>query len=41
MNTSQSLAEQYRPVTWDDVVGQDKVRRRIDAIRKRGLGGRA
>ena len=35
------LYEQYRPQTWSDVVGQDKAIKRIDAIRKRGLGGRA
>ncbi len=35
------LSEKYRPATWRDVVGQDKALKRIDAIRKRGLGGRA
>jgi len=35
------LCEQYRPTSWRDVVGQDKARRQIDRIRKRGLGGRA
>ncbi len=39
MNTS--LFEQYRPSCWSDVVGQDKAIKRIEAIRKRGLGGRA
>ena len=34
------LFEQYRPAVWADVVGQSKVLKRIDAIRKRGLGGR-
>lgn len=35
------LAEQYRPGTWADVVGQNKVVQRIQAIAKRGLAGRA
>lgn len=35
------LHEQYRPREWGDVVGQDKALRRIDALRKRGLGGRS
>jgi len=35
------LYEQYRPKSWNDVVGQDKVRAQIDALRPRGLGGRA
>lgn len=37
----QSLFEQYRPSTWSDVIGQDKIVARIDALRKRGLTGRA
>ncbi len=32
---------QYRPKTWSEVVGQDKAIAKIDALRKRGLGGRA
>ena len=36
-----SLMEQYRPSTWSDVVGQDKVVSRLQALAKRGLGGRA
>lgn len=36
-----SLYEQYRPRTFADVVGQDKVLGQIATIRKRGLGGRA
>jgi DNA polymerase-3 subunit gamma/tau len=36
-----SLMEQYRPSTWSDVVGQDKVVARLQALAKRGLGGRA
>src|SRR5215468_9716896 len=35
------LTEQYRPKTWSDVVGQDKVVQRIQALAKRGLTGRA
>src|SRR5262249_16674657 len=35
------LTEQYRPQTWSDVVGQDKVVHRIQALAKRGLAGRA
>lgn len=35
------LTEQYRPGTWADVVGQDKVVRQLRALAKRGLGGRA
>lgn len=36
-----SLTEQYRPQSWADVVGQDKVVNRLLALRKRGLSGRA
>ena len=40
--TSRSpLPEQYRPRTWADVVGQDKVVQRIQTLAKRGLAGRA
>lgn len=35
------LTETYRPKTWTDVVGQPKAIARIDALRKRGLAGRA
>lgn len=35
------LTEQYRPRTWADVVGQDKVVQRIQALAPRGLAGRA
>ena len=35
------LTEQYRPQTWADVVGQDKIVHRIQALAKRGLAGRA
>jgi replication-associated recombination protein RarA len=35
------LQEQYRPSTWADVVGQEKVIAKIDRLRKRGLAGRA
>ncbi len=36
-----SLYEQYRPRTFDDVVGQDKALAMLDRLRKRGLAGRA
>lgn len=35
------LHEQYRPRTWADVVGQDKIIARLGLLRKRGLAGRA
>ena len=35
------LHESYRPHAWSDVVGQEKVLARIDALRKRGLSGRS
>ncbi len=35
------LTEQYRPSTWADVVGQEKVVAKIQALAKRGIGGRA
>ncbi len=35
------LTEQYRPQTWVDVVGQDKIVGRIQSLAKRGLAGRA
>src|SRR5262249_12646170 len=35
------LAELFRPATWGDVVGQDKVVNRIQTLAKRGLAGRA
>src|SRR5712692_2595650 len=35
------LTEQYRPKAWSEVVGQDKVVQRIQALAKRGLAGRA
>jgi len=35
------LHEQYRPNTWEEVVGQDKALARIETIRRRGLSGRA
>jgi DNA polymerase-3 subunit gamma/tau len=36
-----SLAEQYRPSCWADVVGQDKAVKILQGICTRGLGGRA
>jgi DNA polymerase-3 subunit gamma/tau len=41
MSDTGPLTEQYRPRAWSDVVGQDKVVQRIQALRKRGLAGRA
>src|SRR5260370_23424701 len=35
------LTEQYRPQMWADVVGQDKVVQRIQALAQCGLAGRA
>ena len=34
------LCEQYRPATFDEVVGQDKALAKIDRLRQRGLSGR-
>jgi len=34
------LFEQYRPSDWDSLVGQDKLRKRIEVLRRRGLIGR-
>jgi DNA polymerase III subunit gamma/tau len=36
-----SLFEAYRPNSWSDVVGQDKIVSRIQQLAKRGLAGRA
>lgn len=35
------LYEQYRPSSWSDVIGQDKVLGTLDALRNRGLSGRS
>jgi len=35
------LHEQYRPQRWCDVIGHKRVLRRIERLRRRGLGGRA
>ena len=35
------LHEEHRPRTWDAVAGQEKAIKRIHALAKRGLGGRA
>ncbi len=35
------LHEQYRPTSWDQVIGQEKALAKIDRLRPRGLGGRA
>ena len=37
----QPLHEQYRPQTWNNVVGQDKAVAKVAALAKRGLSGRA
>ena len=37
----QSLHEQYRPQTWDEVIGQDRAIAKIQAVARRGLSGRA
>jgi len=39
--TQPALFEAYRPRSWADVVGQDKIVARIRQIAKRGLSGRA
>lgn len=36
-----NLAERYRPQTWGDLVGQEKVVAKIGLLAARGLGGRA
>ena len=35
-----NLPEEYRPCDWSEVVGQDKVIRKIHLLAKRGLAGR-
>jgi DNA polymerase-3 subunit gamma/tau len=35
------LTEQYRPKAWSEVVGQEKIVQRIQALAQRGLAGRA
>jgi DNA polymerase III gamma/tau subunit len=35
------LTEQYRPRSWSEVIGQDKVVQRVLALAKQGLAGRA
>jgi DNA-binding NtrC family response regulator len=39
--TTMQLTEKYRPATWSDVVGQDKIVGRIRQLAQRGLAGRA
>jgi replication-associated recombination protein RarA len=34
------LCEQYRPKTWAEVIGQEKIVAKIDTLRARGLSGR-
>ncbi|MCH7720391.1 MAG: AAA family ATPase [Planctomycetes bacterium] len=38
---TQPLYEKYRPTTWVEVVGQDKIVGRMKRLIERGLGGRA
>jgi len=35
------LSEQYRPKTWDEVLGQPKAQKKIEVLRRRGLAGRS
>jgi DNA polymerase III gamma/tau subunit len=36
-----SLCEQYRPADWPEVIGQEKAVRQLQAVGRRGFGGRA
>ena len=36
-----TLADKYRPASWDELYGQDDAKRRLIALESRGLGGRA
>lgn len=36
-----TLADKYRPASWDELYGQDDAKRRLIALEQRGLGGRA
>ncbi len=36
-----SLYEKYRPQTWEEVVGQDEAKRRIQTVLHKGWGGKA
>lgn len=36
-----TLYDQYRPIHWEQVVGQQRALRQIFAVRNRGIGGRA
>jgi DNA polymerase-3 subunit gamma/tau len=40
-DTNKPIYERYRPGTWADVVGQEKIVARIQALARRSLGGRA
>ena len=35
------LSEKHRPRSWSELAGHDKVKKQIDNLRQRGLGGRA
>ena len=37
----QPLTEKHRPATFAGVVGQDKIVRKLETVRQRGLAGRA
>ena len=41
MERAMQLHEEYRPTTWNDVIGQGKIVARLERIRRRGLAGRA
>lgn len=36
-----SLYQEYRPSSWSEVIGHNQVKRSIQSMKKRGLGGRA
>jgi|6_EtaG_2_1085325.scaffolds.fasta_scaffold00065_60 replication-associated recombination protein RarA len=40
-SSCQPLFEEFRPTSWEAVIGQDAALRKVGAIRRRGLGGRA
>jgi replication-associated recombination protein RarA len=39
--TSKPLFEEYRPTTWEQVIGQEKAVKKIEVLSRRGIGGRA
>lgn len=40
MTASAPLADEYRPRTWDEVIGQQKALKTLETLSRRGLGGR-